>query len=346
MSITVAVTNPLENQSWDDRLLSNEQSSFFHTSFWARVLADTYHFSPRYFALVKDDHLLISWPIMEIRNVPIKKKAVSLPFSDYCDPIITGEISFHEVFRHITEYGKRAGWQSIEIRGCTHFGAKVQPSCFNYGHTLRLLSDDQKIFAGFKDSTKRNIRKAIKEGVEVSIHCSYESVKEFCKLNSLTRKRHGLPPQPFLFFKNIFRHILSRNQGFIVLATYEEKTIAGAVYFYFNKRALYKYGASDLSYQNLRANNLVMWEAIRWFCNNGFATLCFGRTEPENDGLRQFKQGWNTEERIMHDYLFDLKKEQFIKRKQMVSGLHNHVFRSLPVWMLKIIGSAIYKYMA
>ena len=346
MSITLDIINPLEYPSWDDLLLSNEQSSFFHTSFWAQVLVDTYHFSPRYFALVKDNHLLISLPIMEVRNIPIKKKAVSLPFSDYCDPIITEKISFHEVFRHITEYGKKLGWKSLEIRGCTHFGEEIKPSCFNYGHTLSLLEEEKEIFANFRKGTKSIIKKAIREGVEVGIHNSYKSLQEFFRLNSLTRKRHGLPPQPFRFFEAIFQHVIHQQQGLIVLATYRGENIAGAVYFHFGKTALYKYAASDVSYSNLGANTLVLWEAIRWFCNKRFATLCFGKTEPENEGLRQFKRGWNAEERIINDYLYDLEKEQFIKRNQKISGLHNHVFRRLPIWMLKIIGSAIYKYTA
>ena len=45
-----------------------------------------------------------------------------------------------------------------------------------------------------------NIKKALKEGVEVQLHNSFESVKSFFKLNCMTRKRHGLPPQPFKFF--------------------------------------------------------------------------------------------------------------------------------------------------
>ncbi len=26
-------------------------------------------------------------------------------------------------------------------------------------------------------------------------------------------------------------------------------------------------------------NNLIMWEAIKWYSNNGYESFCFGRTE-------------------------------------------------------------------
>jgi hypothetical protein len=46
----------------------------------------------------------------------------------------------------------------------------------------------------------------------------------------------------------------------------------------------------------LRANNLVMWEAIRWFSRNQFRSLHFGRTDQVQEGLMQFKRGWGAED--------------------------------------------------
>ncbi len=85
-------------------------------------------------------------------------------------------------------------------------------------------------------------------------------------------------PQPFIFFKKIHELLISKNLGIVVLAFLDEKPIAGAVYFLFGKKAIYKYGASDRAYQKYKANDLVMWEAIKWFSSNGYESLCFGRT--------------------------------------------------------------------
>jgi lipid II:glycine glycyltransferase (peptidoglycan interpeptide bridge formation enzyme) len=107
----------------------------------------------------------------------------------------------------------------------------------------------------------------------------------------MTRKEHGLPPQPFHFFKKIHDHIISKNLGVVVLASFDRENVAGAIYFHIGEKAVFKYGASDKKFQHLRANNLVMWEAIKWYSQNGYRSLCFGRTEPENQGLLQFKSG-------------------------------------------------------
>jgi lipid II:glycine glycyltransferase (peptidoglycan interpeptide bridge formation enzyme) len=160
----------------------------------------------------------------------------------------------------------------------------------------------------------------------------------------MTRKQHGLPPQPFNFFKKIYNRIISKGFGFVILASINKKNIAGAMYFHFGGRALYKYGASDHQYQHLRANNLVMWEAIKWYSRNGFKSLCFGRTEPENQGLIQFKSGWGTTERQISYYRFDFKKEAFINRQARVTGFQNRIFRNMPIPLLKMVGSILYKH--
>ena len=113
---------------------------------------------------------------------------------------------------------------------------------------------------------------------------------------------------------------------------------------HFGHKAIYKYGASDSRYQQLRANNLVMWEAIRWYAGRGFKEFCFGRTEPENEGLLQFKRGWGPRERSIKYYRFDLRQNAYVKEKQKIHGFHNKVFSRMPMPMLKLAGEMLYKH--
>ncbi len=284
-------------------------------------------------------------PLMEIKSFVTGQRGVSLPFTDYCRPICNGDINFHDAFNGLVEYGKKTGWKYIEIRDAGDFFKELPISSFYYGHNLNLLQDEQENYSKFKSSTKRNIRKAIKEGVEIKVCNTLDSVKEFYGLNCITRKMHGLPPQPYFFFRKIFDHIISKNLGIVVLASYKGKTIAGAVYFHFGEKAIYKYGASEWRFQQLRANNLVMWSAIQWYCQNGYKSLSFGRTDHDHKGLMQFKNGWGAEEKIIKYYRYDIKKKAFINGGSHVSGFHNKVFNKMPIPLLKVVGSLFYKHM-
>jgi lipid II:glycine glycyltransferase (peptidoglycan interpeptide bridge formation enzyme) len=56
---------------------------------------------------------------------------------------------------------------------------------------LDLTKDESQIFAGFRSSTKRNVKKALQQGVQIEICNSMESIEEFYRLYAITRKRFG-----------------------------------------------------------------------------------------------------------------------------------------------------------
>lgn len=345
MNQQLEIINPLTFQGWDDLVLTSETCSFFHSSSWARVLHEAYQYQPLYFTIINNNKIQVLIPCMEVNSFLTGKRGVSLPFSDYSDSIISESYNTEEIFKYLIHYGKENGWKTLEIRGGNVSSSNLHPSSSYYGHTLSLSKDADKIFSTFRDSTKRNIKKAIKEGVTVGRQQSLEAIKEFYSLNCMTRKEHGLPPQPFSFFKNIYEHIISQNKGFVVLASFKDINIAGAVFFHFGNKAIYKYGASDKNHQYLRANNLVMWEAIKWFAQHGFSSFCFGRTEPENQGLLQFKRGWGGQEDIIKYIKYDLIKGEHVKDSPKITGLHNKMFNKMPMPLLRGVGTVLYKHM-
>ena len=245
-------------------LLTADRATFFHTTAWARVLSESYGYKPLYFATIDNGKLAGLIPVMEINSFLTGKRGVSLPFTDICHPVADTAANFQALMDRITEYGHRAGWKFIGIRGGTAQLQGVQHCAENFTHILALSEDETGLKKTFRESTQRNIRHAEKAGVEVRLSHTRDALVDFYRLHCMTRRLHGLPPQPWSFFSKIHEHVIAREKGFVALGVHAGKTVAGAVYFHFRDRAVYKYGASDRFHQNLRANNLVMWEAIRW----------------------------------------------------------------------------------
>jgi lipid II:glycine glycyltransferase (peptidoglycan interpeptide bridge formation enzyme) len=128
------------------------------------------------------------------------------------------------------------------------------------------------------------------------------------------------------------------------LAQLAGEIIAGAIFLIFNNQVVFKYGASDSRYQHLRANNLVMWEAIRRSIANGYRNLCLGRTEPENKGLLQFKRGWGTVEETLPYYKYDFRRNTFVQDSAKISRFHTRAFGAMPIPILKVAGNLLYKH--
>jgi hypothetical protein len=345
LNLKPQIIDPTKYPDWDELLLRTPGASFFHSSAWARVLSESYGYTPLYFTVIENGKLRALVPMMEVNSILTGKRGVSLPFTDYCEPIVDERIQFQDLLDHIIDYGKKRGWKYLELRG----GKDKLPNASNsecyLGNNLDISRKEDEIFSSFRDSTRRNIKKAKNQGVEVKISRDSAGDSEFYRLNCMTRKEHGLPPQPYLFFRKVNEHIISRGLGFVALASRNRQNIAGSVFFHLGEKAIYKYGASDKRYQELRANNLVMWEGIRWFCNNGYKNFCFGRTEMENEGLRQFKNGWGSEEHQIRYFKYSLAKEAFIPDKTKGAPLYTSFFHQLPMPALNIIGSWFYRHM-
>lgn len=339
----IEIFNPIEYPNWDKLLLTNENCTFFHTSGWANALCETYKYKPLYFTEIENDKLTGLLPVMEVNSFLTGKRGVSLPFTDQCHPIVKNENNFRQIFNKVIQYGKNAGWKTLVIKGAKEYLLGRLSSETYLTHSLDLTHPEHEVFATFRSSTKRNIKKAVKENVQVNFLNSLESVKEFYRLNCLIRKYHSLPPQPFLFFSKLLEHIISEKKGVVILASYFNKVIAGAVYVHSADRAIFKYGASDKTYHQFRPNNLIMWEAIKWYAKNGFKSINFGRTEPAHKGLLQFKRGWGIREETIYYYKYDLTKDAFVKNSSMFKS-SNRIFNRLPMPMLKLIGRMLYRH--
>ncbi len=341
----IQIINPLEHAEWNSALPSHADSSFFHTSAWAKVLHKSYGYSPVYVAGGGPERFAAVLPLMEVNSRLTGKRGVSLPFSDYCEPIVSSKEQFEGIFNYLHDFGKKKGWKYLEIRGGETYLDKHEPSDCYFRHNLDLTESVGKIFLNLRDSVKRNIRKAEKENVQAVILESPEAMNQFYRLNCLTRRDHGLPPQPYFFLKNIYDEIISKHMGFISIAIHNNIVIAANIYFLFGEKATYKYGASDKNYRHLRANNLVMWEAIKWCCENGYKNLCFGRTDAGNQGLRHFKSGWGTKECTLRYYKYDFLEDAFVKNHSPVSALQQKIFIKLPIPVLNVLGTILYKHM-
>jgi len=139
---------------------------------------------------------------MGIDSALTGKRGVCLPFTDYCEPVVSSAAQFQAMFAVAVDLGKRQCWKYLEFRGGETFLESEQPSERHYGHTLDLTVGPNKIFAGLRDSNRRNIRKAEREHIDVSISASPDTLKAFRRLNTLTRRDHGLPPSPVIFFNS------------------------------------------------------------------------------------------------------------------------------------------------
>jgi hypothetical protein len=344
-SLEMRICDPVRTPGWDHLVALHRDASCFHTSAWAKVLYRSYGHRPFYLQFSCGRRLAALVPLMEVRSPVTGPRGVCLPFSDACEPLIFDQGMMGLVRAELLHFTRERRWKYLEIRGSKSFELASEETANFYGHTLDLRSGTKELASRFASPVRRAIRKAERSDVKARVVHNRQAIGDFYRLHVQTRRRHGLPPQPASFFQNIYNEIIKPGLGFTVVAERRSRPVAAAIFFRFGKNALYKFGASDKKFQELRANNLVMWEGIQSLAQTGAEKLHFGRTECENDGLRRFKLAWDTKEETIDYFRVDPAGRPVLTSPCSKFGFHKRIFGTLPLVLNRLAGSIIYPHL-
>ncbi|MEO6002487.1 MAG: GNAT family N-acetyltransferase [Opitutus sp.] len=341
----IRIVSPLDRPDWDAQVATLPATSFFHGQAWAKVLNATYGYVPSYFIAESGSALLGVLPFMEVDSWLTGRRGVGLPFTDECAMLANDARTSSALLAALRTHASHRKWKYAECRGAMLGINEVASSAF-WAHSLELHEDEAAQLSLVTKSAKGVIKKLGQSALQVEVSQSLQALREFHGLLCKTRKRHGVPPQPFSFFENIYRHILAANQGCVVLAKSGGVPAAGAVYLHSGKSAVYKYAASDEAFKHLSANSLVMWKGIRWHAEKGFKTLNFGRSALTNEGLRKFKLSWGPSEYRLDYFRHDTELQKFVLAPDEGSAWQSRVFNALPTNISRALGAFLYKHAA
>jgi len=332
--------NPLEIEAWDDLVRTHPDSTIFHSRRWAEVLARSYGYTPHYLIAADAQRLWALLPLCEVRSWLTGTRGVSLPFTDCCAPLLSPGFSLDRLFESAREFGRSRRWKTLQLRGTP--ADFHTPSLRFYEHSVDLTQSEAVLSARCDSAMRRSIRRAEREGIRIQASAAPQAVETYYRLHQLTRKKHGLPPQPASFFRNIGQSIIQSGGGAVFLALRENLPVAGALFFHFGTHSVYKFGASDPRYQELRPNNLLMWQAMIRMKEKGAKTLSFGRTSIDQEGLRRFKSGFGSSEHLIYYIKYCYHSSDFVVESDHSSGLHAALFRHCPAPVARGVGTVLY----
>jgi CelD/BcsL family acetyltransferase involved in cellulose biosynthesis len=294
-SLTVCA---IDDPHWLAFLQTQPDATVFHHPAWARVLAETYGFRPLVSVHADDDGTIAAGlPLLELGRSLRGRSFASLPYTDYCPPLATSQTSLTRLTRGLVEWRHTQNARQLAIHGALPTMPGVHCVSRAVRHVLPLGRTSEQLLTSLKGSAvARAIRKAQREGVQAELSRESGELDTFYALHLQTRRRLGVPVQPRRFLETLWKQVIRPGLGFVVLARLHGRPIAGALFLAWNGNLIYKFGASDQRYWELRPNNLVIWTALEWACQQGYRLLDLGRTDLENQGLRDFKSRWGAVE--------------------------------------------------
>jgi CelD/BcsL family acetyltransferase involved in cellulose biosynthesis len=316
----------------------------FHHPSWASLLAECYAYRPFVLAVLgATGDILGGVPALEVSRPFGRRRWVSLPFTDYC-PLLAKSGAQAAVARAIVGAASAQRVDALEVRAALPQGERVHTSVCAVRHTLALASDPGTVMARISKHHRRNIRRSEQSDLRIRFGSSTRDMAVFYQLHLMTRKRLGVPAQPWRFFE-LLAHVLRREQlGFVLLAYLDQSPVAAAVFLAWRDVLVYKYGASDPQFWEHRPNNLLFSQAIRWGCEQGYTTFDWGRSDLDQQGLREFKSGWGAnEEPLAYSAVCDRPP---VTGSGRVGRAMATVIRRSPTWVCRAMGQVLYRYAA
>ncbi len=91
----VEVLNPLKYEDWNEKITEHSGYTFFHTSHWTKLIAETYGYTPVFQVIKEDNEVIGILPLMEVNSFITGKRGISLPFSDFSNPLVLDSGQFN-----------------------------------------------------------------------------------------------------------------------------------------------------------------------------------------------------------------------------------------------------------
>jgi peptidoglycan/xylan/chitin deacetylase (PgdA/CDA1 family) len=301
LSAPCTLIDPVTDPRWDKFVESHPFGLICHLSGWKQVLEESFpHMKGHYLALLnhEDNSIRAALPVFEIKSILTGNRLVSIPFATNCDPLISSEEDVRALLDAAINLSIKLKCRSIEIRtlasGPLVEDSRIGSVVYNKSHQLSLEADPEEIIKTFQSKLRQQINKSMKNGFELQLAENETDLSEFYNLYVKTRKRLGLPPQPYGFFELLWKKFSSSKRIAMLLVRHKGQLAAGLMMFKFRNRCSCEYLASEESLKNLHIDRFVYWEAIKLACSEGYETFDFGRTGINNDGLMTFKSHWGT----------------------------------------------------
>ena len=343
--------NPVVDPRWGEFVERHSSSSMFHMPQWLSALQRTYGYEPVAYTTSPPGRELENGLVFsQVKTWLSGHRLVSLPFSDHCQPLVDDPELACGLISSLKRLQQKENWRYIEFRplassySAVALNGNLAPSEAYLWQVVDLRSDLESLFRKFhKSCIQRKIHRAEREKLTYEEGRSEALLAKFYFLLILTRRRHGLPPQPLAWFRNLLSCL--GDKILIRVASKGDDPVASIVTISHKKSLVYKYGCSDARFNNLGGTPFLFWKAIQDAKRSGAEEYDLGRSEADNPGLITFKENWGAMSFPLHYYR--LPPERFAHKPwQWRNRVAKNIFSKMPEGLLTATGRLLYRHIA
>jgi CelD/BcsL family acetyltransferase involved in cellulose biosynthesis len=288
---------------WQHFVARHPESLPIHEPVWSTMMAEACGGTTVVLGVQDESGTLVGGtPIVVTRRRGLAH-AVSLPGTDFCQPLVRHSSIAPVLADGILERVRPGGWDTCRVKWPveTIDGEGPRLVARGFRHVTPLESDASRVFARFKKSqVQQRVRRAERLGVRIRPATGDGDFETFVAMHTRIRSGQGALVEPRRLLRGIYERVIMDGGGSLLVGEHEDRPVCAAMFLHGNAGTYYLYGAYAPEARALRANNLLLWTAIRDACERGEPAFDWGFSDADNRGLRDFKRGWGADEIPFH----------------------------------------------
>jgi CelD/BcsL family acetyltransferase involved in cellulose biosynthesis len=303
--VTLNEIDPLRDHRWVEFTDRCERSSLFHTRHWLEALRRTYGFEPVVFTDAgPGEPLRNALLFCRVNSWLTGRRLVALPFSDHCEPLVDWPEALPPLLASLkAQVGPDCRFIELRPLDTVVDVEGFWNSALFLSHSIDLRPNLEEIFARFHRSQgRRAIRKAWRSGLTVEAGRSRELLADFYSLHTMTRRRQGVPLQPFRWFQHLADCLSDRMT--IYMARHSGQPAATILTARHKQTLVFKYGCMNTEYKRYGGTPHLFWRAIEEAKQQGLSVFDLGRSDVNNAGLVAFKNHLGATQKTLKYYRY------------------------------------------
>lgn len=172
-----------------------------------------------------------------------------------------------------------------------------------YGNLYCVNLEEDFFNTQFTASLRRDVKRAIRNQIEIELDFEGKKVEDFLKLYNFTEKKYNVSDYyklNGLFIKDYF--IKLKGKAFFINAYYENNLISSCLILLGKDIAHYHFSANNPNYKNIQANSYLLYESMIYAKKQGKSLFDLGGATP-NSNLEFYKMKFiNKREDCIYPY--------------------------------------------
>ena len=285
------VSTEVGEAEWDAFVWAQPHATGYHLWAWRRVFERAFGHEAVYLAARRGGVIVGVLPLVAFRSWLFGRFMVSLPFVNYGGVLASTERA-SEITDALVASARRAaaerGCRHLELRHTSRQLPELPLKQHKVAMTLELASDPTRAWEQLDRKVRNQVRKAQKSDLH-SVVGGRELLDEFYQIFAVNMRDLGTPVYGRAFFERVLEGFPSAARIHVVRK--DAVAVAAGITVGFKGTIEVPWASSLKAYRALCPNNLLYWSIIEHAVTEGYRTLDFGRSTP-NEGTYEFKRQW------------------------------------------------------